>query len=407
MTKELSSDSQKYKYGGKRTWEIVFEAVRTFERPVTPAEVKGHIASVIPNFALANVGADLAAISVNSTSRGHYGPMNGKPRRTDSGNEHDRLIQVGSGRSVRFTVYNPNVHGVWALVDTGEKVLRPKFLHGADSEEPESARASAASEGTLNTSRDSRPPIVAAIAPRNGQTAVTPTFQALADSNAFGERVSMFAQEGLTASDYSLLLEKCRALPFPSGDYGDPKGFMSILMLTVLDYQLHNTVVDRAHSHFEKHHGELKSITSLAACLSMFPDTQEGNTAAALDLWGYKHWTRLAQLRVLVAYFQSIGIVDLDALRVWATKADFNRDFRGRVKGLGPAVFQWLVMRAGVETVKPDVHVMSFVFSAIGYKPSFDTVISSLETIARSLGRRPRELDLSIWETQRGGPGRV
>jgi hypothetical protein len=213
--------------------------------------------------------------------------------------------------------------------------------------------------------------------------------------------------EILSDSDYALLVESCGSLPAPRGDYAI-QDFISILILTVLDYQLHNTVVDRAHTHFRKLHAPgLPTITSLSDYLSSFPDSKEGNTAAALALWNYKHWTRLAQLRRLVSYFQSIDISDKESLRRWAEKADFKRDFKGRVKGLGPAVFQWLVMRAGVETIKPDVHVLNFISSVIGHRPTFDIAVRTLESVALAIGRTPRELDLAIWEAQRGGPGQV
>lgn len=212
---------------------------------------------------------------------------------------------------------------------------------------------------------------------------------------------------GLSESDYALLLEKCKTLPPPTGTYA-VQSFISILMLTVLDYQLHNKVVDRAHEHYLRLHSDaIRSIGDLAGFMSRYPNDRQGNTDAAVALWSYKHWTRLAQLRGLVAHFLSIRVVDSDSLRRWAEQAEFKRDFEGRVRGLGPAVFQWLVMRAGVETVKPDVHVMSFVASVVNYEPSFGVVVSTLESIARTIGRRPRELDLAIWELQRGGPGRV
>src|SRR5437868_10434 len=70
--------------------------------------------------------------------------------------------------------------------------------------------------------------------------------------------------------------------------------------------------------------------------------------------------------RGLVAFFDSIGVRDAEALKRWATSAQFKRDFEGRVRGLGPAVFQWLVMRQGVDTVKPDVHVHRFAEAAVG-----------------------------------------
>ena len=49
-------------------------------------------------------------------------------------------------------------------------------------------------------------------------------------------------------------------------------------------------------------------------------------------------------------------MTDLASLRAWA-EGSTSKDFVGHIKGLGPTVYQWLVMRAGVETIKPDVHV--------------------------------------------------
>jgi hypothetical protein len=60
-------------------------------------------------------------------------------------------------------------------------------------------------------------------------------------------------------------------------------------------------------------------------------------------------------LRRLVPFFESSGVTDHESLVTWAKAADFRRDFQGQVKGLGYAAFQWLTMRCGVETVKPDV----------------------------------------------------
>ena len=57
-------------------------------------------------------------------------------------------------------------------------------------------------------------------------------------------------------------------------------------------------------------------------------------------------------------------MVTLDDLRQWAESSTFA-DFQGQVKGLGPVVYQWLTMRLGAETVKPDVHIVRFVSRAI------------------------------------------
>jgi hypothetical protein len=48
-------------------------------------------------------------------------------------------------------------------------------------------------------------------------------------------------------------------------------------------------------------------------------------------------------------------VIDQPSLKTWAHEVDFRRDFEGRVRGIGPAVYQWLVIRQGVDTVMPDV----------------------------------------------------
>ena len=130
---------------------------------------------------------------------------------------------------------------------------------------------------------------------------------------------------------------------------------------------------------------------------------RSGNTTLARYLWNYDLWTRAGQLRGLAQYFRGVAVVDQESLRAWAHASDFKRDFQGKVKGLGPAVYQWLIMRQGVDTVKPDVHVRRFAETAVGRKLSDDEVI---EVVTRAAGRltiKAYELDWRIWEAARGG----
>jgi hypothetical protein len=62
-------------------------------------------------------------------------------------------------------------------------------------------------------------------------------------------------------------------------------------------------------------------------------------------------------------------------------------------------------MRQGVETVKPDRHLHSFVSEALGREVSDWELVGLLEQAAVVLGKKAYELDWSIWEHQRGGPG--
>jgi hypothetical protein len=176
------------------------------------------------------------------------------------------------------------------------------------------------------------------------------------------------------------------------------------LLETVLDYMLQTTVVIKALEYFRANRwDEVRTLDELDAVLSRYPDDQRGNTALAVYLWGYKLWTRAQQLRGLASYLRSIGVLDQETLRAWARQSEFRRDFEGRVKGLGPAVYQWLVMRQGVDTVKPDVHVRRFTEAAVGRPLSDADLIEVVTRAARDLGIKAYELDWRIWEASRGG----
>jgi hypothetical protein len=156
-------------------------------------------------------------------------------------------------------------------------------------------------------------------------------------------------------ADVDAVAEAARAVPPAEGNYIEDD-FVMNLLATVIDYQQNTTAVVRALEHFKAHRwDEIRTGVDLQQVMAGFTDDQEGNTGLAQCLWGYNLWTRAKQLRDLTAYFRRIGVIDQQSLKRWAKGSDFKRDFEGRVKGLGIAVYHWLVMRQGVDTVKPDV----------------------------------------------------
>lgn len=198
------------------------------------------------------------------------------------------------------------------------------------------------------------------------------------------------------------LVAKSRDLPRPRGDYR-VDDYVDNLMLTVLDYALHTAIVVNAMEYFKKHaRPEIRTAAQLEAVLGRYPDDREGNLELALHLWGMRYWNRARQLRDLVAYFLARHVTTQEALCRWAVESDFARDFQGRVRGLSYAVYQWLVIRQGVETIKPDVWVKRFVQETIGRLPSDEEVVDVLVKVARMVDRGPHELDWAIWEAQRG-----
>jgi hypothetical protein len=180
--------------------------------------------------------------------------------------------------------------------------------------------------------------------------------------------------------------------------------FVMNLLETVLDYMLQTTVVVAALEYFRANRwNDIRTLDDLDAVLATYPEDQMGNTALAVHLWGYRLWTRTQQLRDLVRYFRSIGVIDRESLRAWAHASEFKRDFAGRVKGLGPAVYQWLVMRQGVDTIKPDVHVRRFAEAAVGRPLGDQDLIEVVSQAARRLDIKAHEFDWRIWESSRGG----
>jgi hypothetical protein len=204
-----------------------------------------------------------------------------------------------------------------------------------------------------------------------------------------------------SSSDLAKVVERGRELPLADGVFREDE-FVVNLLTTVVDFQMSTTAVVRALEHFKAQRSEqIRTMADLQATLLGFPDHKEGNTALAQYLWGYNLWTRAHLLRELVEYFDEIGVRDQPALRAWAVNSEYKRDFEGKVKGLGFAVYKSLVMRQGVDTVKPDVHVRRFVEAAVGRRVSDAEVVTLVEDAAKVLGLRAAELDWSIWESQR------
>ena len=164
------TDACRYRYGSKRTWELVYEAVRACRRPVSVGEVGNLIAANLPHFKRNNLAPHLSMLSVNCFSRGNHA-VNRTPRRTDGDNPYDKLIRLGEGRNVCFALYDPQVHGVWELVDVGAKVLRPRFVEAADAAELEQARNAVAAVGLFDPTEDARQRILMAVVRRDGQPA--------------------------------------------------------------------------------------------------------------------------------------------------------------------------------------------------------------------------------------------
>lgn len=204
-----------------------------------------------------------------------------------------------------------------------------------------------------------------------------------------------------TSAEFSALLERCRALPPAQGNYL-LNDYVENILLTVLDFQMQTPTVEKAAKHFQDTvKSQVRDFADLKNLLARFPNDQAGNTQAAQYLWGYNLWTRVCLLRRLLGFLGERGIITQEKLKEWAFQSDFQRDMAGKVKGIGFGIYKWLVMRQGVETIKPDIWVHRFLTQSIGRNLSDVETVNILEAAAKETGMKAYELDWRIWESQR------
>jgi hypothetical protein len=206
----------------------------------------------------------------------------------------------------------------------------------------------------------------------------------------------------ITQQEYDSIFKECKNLPPAKGDYL-VNDYIENIFATVLDFMLKGQTLEKAGAYYEDNRwNEIRTHDDLKKLLSLYPDNKEGNTALALYLWNHKYWTRVSLMRKLVSFFESVGITSQETLMKWANNSNFEDDFKGKISGMGYAIFQWLVMRQGIETIKPDRHVRRFVESIIHRSDVTDEdLVVSLEQVATELRLKAYELDWRIWEYQK------
>ncbi len=215
----------------------------------------------------------------------------------------------------------------------------------------------------------------------------------------------------LTDDEMLLLQQACDKLD-DGGDYRG-KNFIDNLMITVLDFQMNVKTVKKARYYFmEKYPAIIEnhdsSLPELKRILEKYPDSREDNLELAHDLWDNNHWSRAKFLRKLIECLEDRGVHDQATLVAWAKSADFEEEVKGQIKteehSMGIAIFKWLQLRCGVDTVKPDVHILNFIHKAVGRKVTPEVAVEVLEKIAENSNRKPNLLDAAIWKLGRDTP---
>lgn len=206
----------------------------------------------------------------------------------------------------------------------------------------------------------------------------------------------------MNEAEYRRLFKECRRLD-DGPDYRENNYALNMIN-TALDFMAHVEAVNAAMRYYKNNVG-YKSHRKLKELVDSFPNTKKGNMALASCLWSNNSWTRAEFLRVLLEEFDKRGIRGQKSLGRWLADADFAHDIKGKFKSrhhsMGIAIFHWLCLRCGIDTIKPDVHVMNFVEDVIGRKPTPQECIEALTRIANQQSRECYSLDSAIWHRQR------
>lgn len=203
----------------------------------------------------------------------------------------------------------------------------------------------------------------------------------------------------LSLEDFSALVSAVASLPFVKPNRASVD-YMADLMETVINFHIRVEVVLSSLRHFRDHVQQQQQIYThdeLKAVLTRFTDDEDGNKAASQFLWGNFMWTRIALLRKLMVFFESVDVTDQDSLHAWAARSTFERDFKDKVKGLGIAVFHWLQIRCNVDSVKPDIHVLNFGKRVLGRRVSEKVLVDAISQIAPLVGQSMATVDVTVW----------
>jgi hypothetical protein len=206
----------------------------------------------------------------------------------------------------------------------------------------------------------------------------------------------------ISETEYELLLEQCRALPPAEGNYL-VDDYIENLLLTVLDYQNEILKLTKAMDYFRtRRREEIRELADLLHLLLKYPDDKKGNMQAARYLWNNYSWNRAALLRRLSDYFADAGITSQERLKAWAQDVTYQ-EFKGQVPGMGYVLYQRMIMRLGIEALKPETHVIDFANSVIDrYEADHADIADKLTAAAGQLGIPAYELDRRIWNHQMG-----
>jgi hypothetical protein len=207
----------------------------------------------------------------------------------------------------------------------------------------------------------------------------------------------------LSKSELSRLKKACSKLE--NGGHYRYKDYVENILNTVLDFQMKYKVVSASIDYFYDNHN-INSHRKLKSLVEEYPNTKSGNLNLANVMWNNNHWTRAKFLRKLLVCFEDHGIRGQKSLERWVIDADFETDVKGKFKtkehSIGYALFHWLQIKCGSNTVKPDVHILNYVSRNIGRSVTQEEAVEGIMVVAKNLKKKAYWIDAAIWNLEKG-----
>lgn len=212
------------------------------------------------------------------------------------------------------------------------------------------------------------------------------------------------AQEATAISETNLLIYKLQQT-FPNGPpKGEEGGGWLISPLDVLDCVLslsrnYDTFCLPRVERFKKMRPEVDTLEALRHLIESYATPLE----FSIQELNYRDEARAATLDGVLAYLLRAqsgfdGPSEATRLRQWAESVKPSDYESVGVRGFGLSGFQYLRILFGAQTVKPDIHICSFVSEAVGRRVGDIQALTLLEAAGEQLGWPLAELDYAVWE---------
>lgn len=88
---------------------------------------------------------------------------------------------------------------------------------------------------------------------------------------------------------------------------------------------------------------------------------------------------------------------DLEGMKYFASTPNFYKEIK-KVNGIGIATARYLAILLGIDTVKPDIHIIRFISQSIDRKVSEEEAVDLLTKAAKEMRESVARIDNSIWQ---------